>query len=545
MRPNGLRRWTRATVAAATIAGSLGLAACGGGSGGGSTTESGVGGTAPATTADAGSAPKPGGTLRWRSSSDEGCVDPAQVQLRPFVAYARQMVDSLTFQNEDGEIKPWLATDWTINDDATEFTFTIRDDVTFSDGTKLTPEIVKQNLDSLAKMGPEAPLPAATLVGYKGTTVSGDQVTVSFEEPSASFLQGTSQPALGMLSPATLRKSLDERCDGQIVGTGPFTFDSYTRNGSLSFKRRDGYAWAPESFKNRGNAYLDEIRVQFVPDGAVAVGMLQSGQVDYLNDIVTVDAGRLIEADTPIAEAIQPGFNTGLFTNVKSGPLSDVRVRQAVNLALNRDDLVKAGLSPIDTAAPGILSPKNPGFKDLSSMLVQDVEEAKRLLTEAGWVPGPDGVRRKDGKELDLQLIYYTPPLAPYRPMLELVQQQLAEVGVKVTLAPQTVAQAFENERKFNFDLSLNARTRCDPDVLADWFAGYSPELDELFAQIEAEPDMDKRNEIAGRAQEYAMENVYQVPTNVFRYPQAYSESVHGLVYDCANVPSMSEVWLD
>ncbi|MEV1295686.1 ABC transporter substrate-binding protein [Pseudonocardia sp. NPDC049635] len=518
------------------VAGVVVLAGCGTGTGGG---EPGTAAGIPA------GDPVAGGTLRWRASSDEGCIDPAQVQLRPFVAFGRQMVDSLTYQNNDGEIEPWLASEWTVNEDATAFTFTIRDGVTFGDGTPVTADIVKRNYDAISQMGVASPLGSPVLAGYTGSSVEGNTVTMSFGKPSASFLQGSSIPALGIVSQATLDRTLAERCAGQVDGTGPFEVQEYVRNSTITLARREGYAWPPASFDNQGNAYLDSISVQFVPDGSVAVGMILSDQIDFVTDIVVTDADRIVNSPgVTVWEAIQPGTNTGLATNPKSGPMADLRVRQAVNKAINREELVAATLSSIDTIAPGILSPKNPGFADLSEMLTMDVAGAGALLDQAGWIPGPDGVRIKDGQPLSIEIMYYVPPLAPYQPMLELIQQQLAEVGIEAELSPQTVAQAFDNERTFNFDLSLNGRTRCDPIVLADWFGGYDPELDTLMAAVEAEPDTARRNEIAAQAQRFAMENVYLVPTNVWRYPQAYRSEVQGVVFDCANVPAMSEVWM-
>src|SRR5690606_27203662 len=145
--PRSLAPWLAATA--------LLLAACGS--------------TPAASTADPG-VPQPGGTLRFAVSSDQGCVDPQQVASNDTIYSLRQVVDSLTDQDPaTGELRPWLATSWESNADATAYTFTLREGVTFSDGTPLDAEAVKANFDAVPRLGPRGTLPKGYLAGYAGT----------------------------------------------------------------------------------------------------------------------------------------------------------------------------------------------------------------------------------------------------------------------------------------------------------------------------------------------------------------------------------------
>ncbi|MGO4423180.1 ABC transporter substrate-binding protein, partial [Streptomyces sp. MCAF7] len=133
---------------------------------------------------------KSGGTLTFAVGSDAGCVDPQQVGSNDTIYSVRQIVDSLTDQDpKTGKIVPWLAKSWDISSDATTFTFHLRSGVTFSDGSKLTAQVVKDNFDAVPKLGALGTLPKGYLSGVKSTTVVDPlTVKVTFKEPNAQFL---------------------------------------------------------------------------------------------------------------------------------------------------------------------------------------------------------------------------------------------------------------------------------------------------------------------------------------------------------------------
>src|SRR6478752_6207667 len=186
------------------------LAACSSGSGGAGSDAS---ASTSATAVD-------GGDLTFAIGNDPISVNPAGIGSGNDTLYVtRQIVDSLLWQDPaDGSLKPWLATKWTANADQTEFTFTLRDGVTFSDGTPFTAASVKANFDDSVAAGAKSSA-AGSLVGYKGTTVVDDHtVTVAF--PHA-----TSSVALGFLADSSLAVPFDDRASGKgVIGTGPFFF---------------------------------------------------------------------------------------------------------------------------------------------------------------------------------------------------------------------------------------------------------------------------------------------------------------------------------
>ncbi|MFZ2172798.1 MAG: ABC transporter substrate-binding protein, partial [Rhodococcus sp. (in: high G+C Gram-positive bacteria)] len=307
------------------------------------------GGSSSDSSADAGPA-QPGGTLRYGLSQAPTCADPAQSGTNQTIYVARQVVDSLTDQDPDsGELKPWLAESWESNADASSFTFHLKDGVTFSDGTPFTAESVKKNLDAIVKTltGAKAALASSYLTGYTGTTVVDPTTAkVDFAAPNAQFLQASSTPQLGILSDATTAKSAEERCTGDISGTGPFTYADYQQDKSVTLAKRVGYNWGSEVFGHDGEAYLDKIEFTVVPESGVRTGSLASGQLDAISDALPQDAPQIEGAGGKVLTTSNPGVPFGFQPNVTRGPLTDPAVRSALVPAINRQELVDTVLGP-------------------------------------------------------------------------------------------------------------------------------------------------------------------------------------------------------
>lgn len=198
-------RLRRSLTASAVVAAMLALAACG--STGGPGESSGAGTSSSAAGSDeAAGEPTTGGTLEVGFAEDIANYDPHQRPQLTARTISRQIADTLTDQDpETGEIVPFLAESWEISDDATEFTFTLREDATFSDGTPVDAAAVKANFDRIIEIGALSYVGAGLLRNYTGSEVLEPYVVkVSFSEPNAQFLQATSVASLSILAPATL-----------------------------------------------------------------------------------------------------------------------------------------------------------------------------------------------------------------------------------------------------------------------------------------------------------------------------------------------------
>ncbi|WOF23278.1 ABC transporter substrate-binding protein [Microbacterium betulae] len=515
-------------------------------------------------------APVSGGTLEFALIDYQRSPDPHWGTNYAESIVADNITDKLTWQDPDtGEITPWLAESWEVDEALTEFTFHLRDDVTFSDGTPFDAEAVKANFDQYvngdASLGIN-PNGAVLFPGYLETAVDDEfTVTVRFSQPSASFLQASSFTANagpGFLSPSTLALSAEERTDPtKIIGTGPFVYEEWTEQVRTVLVKRDGYDWAPPAIDHDGEAYLDRIVFNTIPESSVRTGALQSGEIDATLDVGTTDEEPLEAAGFEIVSrqvsgtAIFFNFNTQLF------PTNDIAVRRAIQLGWDRDALEQTVLTDNYSVATSVLADSVPGYADHSDTVLRyDPEEAKSILEEAGWRAGDDGVRIKDGERLEVSLIGIS-NLVANRPAYESVQQDLAEIGIDLQLNVLPLADYAAASASAVSDWNITAanRSRNDPAVLnlqyspiigngsyiADDFEGRDEIVDRL-GSLELTLDPDERTAYAEDAQdllleEYALVNPVYYPSQVI----AHAPSVHGIIFDAQARNHFVDTWKD
>lgn len=471
---------------------------------------------------------------------DPVCLDPQQVTLTTALNIGRQVVDSLVDQDaKTGEIVPWLAESWETNDDLTEFTFTLRDDVTFSDESPLTAETVKANFDALFEMGATASLASQYLAGYTGTeVVSEDTATVSFESSNAQFLQGASTITLGMVSDESAVKAPEERCQG-IVGSGPFTVDSYISNDSLVLVKRVGYNWASELRGHQGEALVDSITFPITPENGVRSGGLQTGEFDIIQDLPAADEARFETDDYNIYARANPGVPHSLVPNTTRPIVSDDAVREAMLLATDRAEITALTGSSKSDPASGALSSATPGYVSQAKSMEYDPDAAAELLDDAGWKLGDDGIRQKDGTPLSVGVTAFYG-----QDVLEATQIQLAKVGIALEINMVTAGDFFGAIASKDYDFLGAGLTRTDPDVLrvmfssdavSKWAIIDDPKLEAMLQEQARTADADKRQELIASIQKSVIDNAYLVPLLEVAQVHASTSNVSGLAFDSSS----------
>ncbi|MEL7974854.1 ABC transporter substrate-binding protein [Isoptericola sp. F-RaC21] len=502
-------------------------------------------------------APEPvrGGTLRYALQADPQCIDPRQGGLTVSLVVTRSVVDSLVDQDPDtGEIQPWLAESWEVNDDATEFTYHLRDDVTFSDGEPLTAELVRANLDSTVALGAQAGLPAQYLTGYEETRVVDEHTaTVVFSAPNSQFLQASSSMSLGLLSSASLEKSPEELCAGDYAASGPFVLESFTPGSSAVVTRREGYDWAPARAEHTGEAYLDRIEFSVVPEASVRTGSLQSGQVDAIGDVPPHDVEQLESQGFTAATRPNPGNSGGLLVNATRPGLDDPAVRAALQRSINRRTIADTLFFGVVEPATSVLSDATPGWADQSGALAYDPDAAAAALDAAGWVPGGDGVREKDGRRLTLTAAW-NPAIGTAEQTLELVQQQLREVGVDLTLRRITPTELADVLSTRDYDLFYNSQVRPDPDVLWGLFSPDNPtnrhggddeDLARVLDEQRTTTDPDVRWPLVATAQERILADGFALPIVESVAVVGAAPGVHGIGWEASSKPVFYDIWIE
>ncbi|MBM9465837.1 ABC transporter substrate-binding protein [Nakamurella leprariae] len=537
-----LRR--RALLAAPALALVLLTSACGSSdaadSGDAAGTRSG-GAVTNSATSSADATPTEGGSLSFAVANDPISLNPSGIGSGNDTLYVtRQLFDSLTEQDpETGEIIPWLAETFGASDDATSFTFTLREGVTFSDGTPLTAESVKATFDDIKAAGANAQAGAQFLGAYDRTEVTDDRTfTVHFTAPNGSFLQGVSSVALAPVAASTLAIPFDQRATGEgVIGTGPFVLDHYTKNTEVVLTKRDDYDWGPGDRENTGAAHLDEVVFKIVPESGVRTGSLDSGQVQVIGGVAPQDNAGLEAAGHNLVVRANPGISFGL-TAVETQPIvADEQVRLAIARAINATDVRDAVLDDHFAVATSPLAANTPGWVDLSADLAFDPEQAASLLDEAGWTGGDGDVRTKDGQPLHL-VIGYISNFGPNQGALELIQQQLRDVGIEAELWTGTVPDYLAAIKDGKIDLAWGNLSRADGDVLRTQYSTASsnyykiddPELEAALVGQASTADPDKRAEFQATAQELLVTRGHTIPVHELTTVLGADPSVHGVV---------------
>ncbi|MCZ0983327.1 ABC transporter substrate-binding protein [Streptomyces diastatochromogenes] len=497
--------------------------------------------------------PRPGGALAFAVGTDAGCLDPQQVGSSDTLYALRQTVDSLTDQDpSSGRIVPWLARSWEVSDDARTFTFHLREDATFSDGSPVDAAAVKKNFDAIPELGGLALLAQSYLTGYRRTdVVDAYTAKVVFDRPNAQFLQATSVAALGLVSPADTRRTAQRRCADGVHGSGPFTVSRYRPHQSLALKKRAGYAWGSSRWAKKGAAYLDAVTFDVVAEPGVRAGGLGSGQVDAIGGVRRQDEATLRSAGAGVVRRATPGVVLNLGFNNDRPLTRDVRVRRAAGFAIDRRQIAAAVFPTGTRPAASVLSRTTPGHEDLSADLAFDPEKARSLLSEAGWLPGGDGIRRKDGAVLSLTVVSFS-GAGPQRTALELVQQQLRDVGIGLRIRQLEVPQFPQTLRDGDYDALWGGDlTRAAPDALRTLYSSRlvnsyrlpGGELDTVLDRLAATVDPRERDRLAGRAQELVVGQARVLPLVDQETRIGVSRRVHGLTVGASGGVQLHDVW--
>jgi len=511
--------------------------------------------------------PVKGGTLVYLEQQAHTNLYPPAGGFYPNGGILNQITDKLTYQNpETLEIEPWIAESWTVNADATEYTFKIRKGVTFSDGTPLDAAAVAKNYDVFGRGNKELKLPISEVINNYDRSEVIDPQTVKFyfKKPSPGFLQGTSVIGSGLVSLATLALPYEALGDAtKIIGSGPFVVAAETLGRELTLKARTDYNWGPAKLAHQGRAYLDTIKYIITPEDSVRIGALLAGQADVIRQVQAYDEKQVEDEGYLIYAPSTRGVNNSVVFRPDNPLVADIRVRRALLHATNADEIVSTLFSDNYPKATSIIAKTALGYVDLSSRLSYDIEKAKALLDEAGWKVGANGLRQKDGQVLELTA-YESLPQPQNKETLQLVSQQWGKIGVKLNvLTADSGSATVNNLDPAKAPVSPAMVGRADPDVIKSQYyptnrnvllqkGGNSDKvqtfLDEklntLLDNLASEPDRAKRLAIAGDVQAYVIDQAYAIP--IFEEPQAFAAApyVKGFSFEAVGRPSFYGTWL-
>ncbi|MEU9078005.1 ABC transporter substrate-binding protein [Kitasatospora sp. NPDC004745] len=519
-------------------------------------------GSADGAGAAGGGAPVDGGTLRFAAEVEPDCLDPAVSPADVTGVVDRNVFDSLVRLDSAGTFHPWLATSWEVSPDGLTYTFHLRTDVLFHDGTKLDAAAVKATLEHAVDPATKSLYAGGLLEGFAGADAPDPATAViRLTKPRAALLQALSTPYLGIQSPKSLADNAADLCR-KPVGSGPFSFVSWEKSTSVTLKRNPGYAWAPEGAAHTGAAHLEKLVFQIVPEESVRQGQLRSGQIEIAGNAAPARIADL--KGTKGFQVLQqeaPGQVYGLFLNPVAGVLADERVRTALARSLQLDALVKSVYHDTRHRAQGPLGPGTVFYdKSVEGVLGYDPAGAGKLLDEAGWTGrDADGYRTKDGKRLTVVW-----PTSAYlardnRDLLaQGVQADAKKAGIELQYLNQDPGTFAKTAVGGTADVLGFSFVRPEADILRHYFGSAStadkggsnlfrisdPQLDGWLDQGASSSDPAVRGRAYAQAQKYVVDHVLEIPLYVPVTALGASSRVHGVGFDAAAFPQFYDAWL-
>nr|MBN1229302.1 hypothetical protein [Anaerolineae bacterium] len=458
----------------------------------------------------------------------------------------RSVYDSLIYRDSTTlEFVPGLAESWEISPDGLTYTFWLRQDVVFHDGTPFNADAVRINVERV--LSPEAnSLKAAGLLGTVQRVEVVDDYTVQLilSAPYAPLLDGLSQPYLGMASPTALAQWDTATYQFHQVGTGPYRFVEYIVDDRLVLEKFDGYNWAPSCVINPGVPAVDRIVFRFFTDPATRTLALQSGEADIMGELLPYDAQTLSsEGLIDLVVAPIPGQPLQFLFNTHKSYTSSLEVRKALLFATDRRAIIQGVFYSLSNIAYGPLSSSTLYYTpEVEDMYAYNPEMARALMDGTGWLDTDgDGWRDADGSPIEL--IILVPPWGLAPEVAQLLESEW-ETTLQVKIRLQQVASfplLVEEVASGNYHaVSLNLQG-LDPVVLNSFFlsngnrnwTGYaSLDLDNLLIQAQTEADPILRANYYAQAQVLIMEQALVLPIREYTNLNGTNTSIAGLHFD-------------
>ena len=445
--------------------------------------------------------------------------------------------EPLVILANDMVAQPVLATSWEANEDGTVWTFNLREGVTFHDGTPFNADAVLLNIPKLQEE-------YMTTLPNLDSLEKVDEHTVAFlmEQPTPNLPQLIAYFSSAMLSPGAVGE------DGRPtapVGTGPFVFVEYIEDDSIVLRRNDDYWGEP--------VRLAEVTFKYIPDASTRLAALQAGDIDAIADVGSLqpEQASVIKGDDDLV-LFEQGVATTHYLTFNSGkpPFDDVRLRQAVSKAIDRQGLVDSTLYGFGDPGVSVITPHATQWVHTDIAPSYNLEEARSLAAEA-----------LEGQQVEVRLILNAGLLGrwPYENISQILQATLADMGIDVHIHTLEGGAWNEALRDGDYHLTMMPYTLMtgDPDFfMGRWVwsegdmnqrrsYGYTNQrADELVLAAQSEMDTDQRRDFYLELQEIVAEDVPFTPLYHEITIYAARKNVHGLELDVQFKPSIEQAYL-
>ena len=373
----------------------------------------------------------PGQTLRMMKSLDAPHYDGQRTTWSPTSDIVNMIQDTLVALDWDGKTPiPYLAKSWTVSPDGLRYVFQLRDDVRFCSGKAFTAADVIYSFERLRDPSTRAPL--AWRLGNVKAMRATDAYTLEYElaEPYADLLLNLTSFTTAIHSRDSVEKHGKDYGTQAIDGTGPWCFESWTPRTEVVLKRHDAYRWGPSMYANKGPVKFERLSIKIVPEDSARVAAMLSGQFDVTHQIPLQFIQQVKAAPNLMVQEAKPNFQLMYYGYKTTRPMvADRRVREAMNIAINRAEIVQGIMLGQAKPAYTFIDDDTLDFDPATKGVIrEDAERAKQLLDEASWRPGPDGIRVKDGVRLAPK-VYFT-QVSYFGRVTEAIQGYMRRIGI-------------------------------------------------------------------------------------------------------------------
>jgi peptide/nickel transport system substrate-binding protein len=471
-----------------------------------------------------------GGSIAWATASEPESMDPACTFSSIADLQYKTIYDSLVFWSpDDQEFYPYLAESWEVSDNFMSYTFHLRPDVTFHDGTPFNAEAVKFNFDRIVSVVAEECPQASVAQSRLGKTYIGTDVIdeftaqVNFSAANPIFLTGAVD--LYFMAPSAVEQ-FGVEVGRNPVGTGAWKLKEWVEQASMTVERNPDYNWPPAVAKHTGPAYLEEITWQFLPEPTARYAALEAGEVQLVNRIEAEQFSELVNnPDLAYVQLAAPATPMGWVINASMPPFDDPLVRQGIAHLVDRETMLDTLFGGFFKVGDGPLTKATwsywPGVESYNTF---EPATGLALLEQAGWTDTDgDGLLDKDGQPLTITLLDL--PTAANQAAWEFAQAQLLEQGVQLELEFAEAGVVVDECSNARRNICVLRWRMADPSTAAVMFesSGIVPggfnwthlpdeETDALFAAGASEPDREARAQIYADLQKRIMDQGIWLP---------------------------------
>lgn len=488
-------------------------------------------GTTESTDADNQASADGGGTLVIAYDRDAETLD--HIKTSDYHNALVYIFDRLVIRDQDFNFHPSLAKEWEVSDDGLTWTFYLKENVKFHDGSELTAHDVKWTFDTIKD--PEVGSPAMNDFEPIKEVIAEDDhtVVIKLENPYPNLLFRLSNTVAGIMSKDAYEKYGDEYGTKYVIGTGPFKLKEWVQGDKIVLEKNEEYDWGPDFMENNGKPQLDEIVMKIIPEENLRLMELEVGNVHIVRDLTPTMIDSIKDnEDIEIFTGGAPRLGYLAYATDKE-PFNDVRVRRAINHAINKQEIVDHVFRGYAEVAHGYLPPvlTEEYYPDSEKISYEyDVEKAKELLKEAGYEDG-------------LKFTLAAENASNYGRIAEVLQAQLKEVGIETKIQMYESSSYTDMLKDGQQELFLRMYGWQNADIL-DWFLNskqfpypnhsrwQDEKTDQMIQEAESMPTWEERVEKYHELQKYLIEQAVWAPIYIPSNSVAVRKEVENFKYD-------------